>query len=189
MVHESLAWRRSFAIADVTDADLLQEHHDQGAVYRHGVDRCGRPLLWMIGRKHRKSSALATHQRRYLAAQFERYAAAHPGEQCVVLLDADATGMSHMDFDFISFLLACVKTYYPSIMAYILIYNLPWVLEFAWTIIKTWLHPKAVARVRFVPLKDVGQYVDEEQRPKYMGGSDEYVYKYDGPAGKPTPKA
>lgn len=39
------------------------------------------------------------------------------------------TGMSNMDMDFIKYLIGLFKMYYPDFLNYILVFEMPWILN------------------------------------------------------------
>ncbi|KAI2660943.1 Motile sperm domain-containing protein 2 [Labeo rohita] len=48
----------------------------------------------------------------------------------------------------------------------------------AWKIVKTWLGPEAISKLKFVTKSDIQTYVGPEHLPPYMGGTDEFKYSY-----------
>jgi hypothetical protein len=48
----------------------------------------------------------------------------------------------------------------------------------AWKIIKGWLPPKFVDRVKFQDKKNLKDYIDPENQLAEWGGSDNYVFKF-----------
>ncbi len=49
----------------------------------------------------------------------------------------------------------------------------------AWKIIKGWLPPKFVDRVKFQDKKTLKEYIDVENQLLEWGGTDNYVYKFE----------
>lgn len=47
----------------------------------------------------------------------------------------------------------------------------------AWKIIKTWLSPEAVKKIKFVSKNDVQEYINKDQLWEHMGGTvSKYLY-------------
>ena len=51
------------------------------------------------------------------------------GEQITVMFDCKGAGLKNMDMEFVQFLIGCMKEYYPDPLNYILVYDMPWVLN------------------------------------------------------------
>ncbi|ODM93054.1 CRAL-TRIO domain-containing protein C3H8.02 [Orchesella cincta] len=49
----------------------------------------------------------------------------------------------------------------------------------AWKIIKGWLPPKFVDRVKFVDKKTIKEWIEPDNQLAEWGGSDNYVYKFE----------
>lgn len=48
-----------------------------------------------------------------------------------------------------------------------------------WKIIKTWLPPKSVEKIKFVDKKSLKDYVTPDQSLVSWGGTDNYEYKFE----------
>lgn len=51
------------------------------------------------------------------------------GDQITIFFDMMETGLANMDMEFTKYLISLNKLYYPSFVNYILIYEMPWVLN------------------------------------------------------------
>ncbi|KAK8378864.1 hypothetical protein O3P69_009532 [Scylla paramamosain] len=56
---------------------------------------------------------------------------------------------------------------------------MPWLLNAMWKIIKTWLPPKSIQKIKFVDKKSVGEYVAPDQCLTGWGGTDSYQYHFE----------
>ncbi|XP_014674528.1 PREDICTED: motile sperm domain-containing protein 2-like [Priapulus caudatus] len=179
-VHTSLEWRKQFAIADVREEDLRPQF-ESGLLYFHGRDREGRAILWFVGRLHRRDASQLDAHKRLLAHHFERHCAENPREQLVVAMDMHGAGLANLDMDLVSFMVSCFETLFPHMLAYLIVYDLPWMLQAAWRIVRSWLDPRGVDVVKVVGRKEIVSYFDAENRPEHMGGVDAFRFVYRGP--------
>lgn len=99
-------------------------------------------------------------------------------KQISLFFDMSDCGVSNMDMDFTRYLIGLFKQCYPNYLNYILIFEMPWILNAAFKIIKSWLPEKAVEKIKFVNKKTLGEYVAPENALKCWGGTDEYVYTF-----------
>jgi hypothetical protein len=64
-----------------------------------------------------------------------------------------------------------VKFRYPGLLAYVLVYDIPWILGAAWRIVRGWLDNESVKRIVFVDKTGIHDYIDAKYRPVHMGGN------------------
>lgn len=88
------------------------------------------------------------------------------------------TGLSNMDMEFTKFLIGLFKSYYPNFLNYIIIFEMPWVLNAAFKIIKSWLPAKAIPKIKFVNKSTLKEFVDANDALKCWGGNNDYVFKF-----------
>ena len=50
---------------------------------------------------------------------------------CMVF-DMTGAGLSNMDMDLVRFVVNCFKIYFPDLLQWLLVYNMPWVLQGGW---------------------------------------------------------
>lgn len=51
------------------------------------------------------------------------------GNQISIFFDMADTGMANMDMEFIKYLIGLFKMYYPDFLNYILVFEMPWILN------------------------------------------------------------
>ena len=68
-------------------------------------------------------AALSLHPQRLLWCREEH------GEQITVMFDCRNAGLKNMDMEFIQFIISTMKDYYPDPLNYILVFEMPWVLN------------------------------------------------------------
>ncbi len=65
------------------------------------------------------------------------------------------------------------------------VYELPWIFNQIWKLVRTWLDSEAKKIVRFATKKDINKLIEIENLPDYMGGSGLKDYKL-APKGAPN---
>nr|KAF6492608.1 motile sperm domain containing 2 [Molossus molossus] len=55
---------------------------------------------------------------------------------------------------------------------------MPWIMNAAFKIVKSWLGPEAVSLLKFTSKNEVQEYVSVEYLPPHMGGTDPFKYSY-----------
>ena len=55
------------------------------------------------------------------------------GDQITIFFDMADTGLSNMDLEYTKYLISLCKYYYPNFLNYILVFEMPWVLNGMYT--------------------------------------------------------
>ena len=69
------------------------------------------------------------------------------GEQFSIVFDCRGAGLKNMDMEFTQFMINTMKEYYPDPLNYILVFEMPWVLNAAFKIIKVRKYNRVVQRL------------------------------------------
>ncbi|ROL48928.1 Motile sperm domain-containing protein 2, partial [Anabarilius grahami] len=178
MIDESLQWRKEFNLNDLVESSIPRWMFESGAVYLHGYDKEGNKLFWFRVKLHVKDAKTTLDKKRYVAFWLERYAKREPGMPLTVVFDMTESGLSNIDMDFVKYIINCFKVYYPKFLSKMIMYEMPWIMNAAWKIVKTWLGPDAISKLKFVTKSDIQTYIDPEHLPPYMGGTDQFKYSY-----------
>ncbi|XP_036396013.1 motile sperm domain-containing protein 2 [Megalops cyprinoides] len=178
MIDESFLWRKEFKVNDLTESCIPKWMFETGAVYLHGYDKEGNKLFWFKVKMHIKDTKTIQDKKKYVAFWLERYAKREPGMPLTVVFDMSESGLSNIDMDFVKYIISCFKVYYPKFLSKMIMYEMPWIMNAAWKIVKTWLGPDAVSKLKFVSKSEVQTYIGPEYLPLHMGGTDPFKYSY-----------
>ncbi|XP_064166838.1 motile sperm domain-containing protein 2 [Anguilla rostrata] len=178
MIDESFQWRREFGLNDLTESSVPKWMFETGAVYLHGYDKEGNKLFWFKVKLHIKDAKTIQEKKKYVAFWLERYAKREPGMPLTVVFDMTESGLSNIDMDFVKYIINCFKVYYPKFLSKMIMYEMPWIMNAAWKIVKTWLGPEAISKLKFVTKSDVQTFIGPECLPPHMGGTDAFKYSY-----------
>ncbi|KAJ8415114.1 hypothetical protein AAFF_G00008120 [Aldrovandia affinis] len=178
MIDESFQWRREFRLNDLTESCIPKWMFETGAVYLHGYDKEGNKLFWFKVKLHVKDTKTIHDKKKYVAFWLERYAKREPGMPLSVVFDMSESGLSNIDMDFVKYIINCFKVYYPKFLSKMIMYEMPWIMNAAWKIVRTWLGPDAISKLKFVSKSDVQTFIGPEYLPPHMGGTDPFKYSY-----------
>ncbi|XP_076858105.1 motile sperm domain-containing protein 2 [Brachyhypopomus gauderio] len=178
MIDDSFQWRKEYTLNDLSESSIPRWMFETGAVYLHGYDKEGHKLFWFKVKLHIKDAKSILDKKKYVAFWLERYAKREPGMPLTVIFDMSESGISNIDMDFVKYIINCFKVYYPKFLSKMIMYEMPWIMNAAWKIVKTWLGPEAISKLKFVSKNDVQTYVSPEHLPPYMGGTDQFQYSY-----------
>ncbi|XP_014324367.2 motile sperm domain-containing protein 2 [Xiphophorus maculatus] len=178
MIDESLLWRKEFGINDVSESTIPRWMFESGAIFLHGYDREGNKLFWFKVKLHIKDAKTVVDKKKYVAFWLEQYAKKEPGMPLTVVFDMTESGFSNIDMDFVKYVINCFKVYYPKFLSKMIIVEMPWIMNAAWKIVKSWLGPEAIAKLKFASKAEVHTYIGAEYLPPHLGGSDQFKYTY-----------
>ncbi|CAH1778157.1 unnamed protein product [Owenia fusiformis] len=181
MVDTTLKFRKELEINDLTDKSFPAEWLERGGIYYHNHDKDGHPIMFFRIKFVKKDPQMLPTAKKFLAYWMDKHHRQTPDVQVVVLMDMTDAGLSNMDLDLIKFLITCFTSYYPYFLAYLLMYEMPWILNAVWRVIQGWLSERQREKIKFVKKADIQEHINKDNLPKHMGGTDTYEYKYTPP--------
>ncbi|GLG92527.1 Uncharacterized protein GBIM_00206 [Gryllus bimaculatus] len=178
MLWDTCEWRSKFGTNEITENNVKREYLEDGSLYVHNRDIDGRSLLIFNCKKHVKGQRDMDDLKRCVVYWFERLERMDKGKPVTIFFDMAETGLANMDMDFTKYLISLFKQYYPDFLNYIIIFEMPWILNAAFKIIKSWLPAKAVQKIRFVNKGSLKTVVNADQALKVWGGQDDYTFSF-----------
>lgn len=141
-----------------------------------GQDKQGRPIILARPRLHYAHDQTEKEMEKYclLVIEQARLFFRNQVDTATILFDLTGFSMSNMDYSPVKFLITCFEAHYPESLGHMFIHKAPWIFPPIWNIIKNWLDPVVVSKILFTKnAKDLSQYIDMEQLPEYLGGSND----------------
>jgi len=178
MMVNTLKWRKDFGAGSIRESDFPPEMLEKASLFSHNRDKDGRKLLVFCVWKHIKGTDKMEDMKKFFVYYLERLNREEHGEQITVMFDCRNAGLKNMDMEFIQFIISTMKDYYPDPLNYILVFEMPWVLNAAFKVIKAWLPPAAVKKIKFLTKSNMGEYVSEDNRLEEWGGTDTWQYAW-----------
>ncbi|XP_008326743.1 motile sperm domain-containing protein 2 [Cynoglossus semilaevis] len=178
MIDESLQWRKEFGVNDLAESSIPRWMFETGAVFLHGYDKEGNKLFWFRVKLHIKDAKTIVDKKKYVAFWLERYAKKEPGMPLTVVFDMSESGLSNIDMEFVRYIISCFQVYYPKFLSKMIMVDMPWIMNAAWKIVKSWLSPEAINKLKFVSKTELLGFIDAEYLPAHMGGVDSFKYSY-----------
>ncbi|XP_077516224.1 motile sperm domain-containing protein 2-like [Amblyomma americanum] len=177
MAKNALIWRKKFEVNDITEANLPPVFFDFGAMFPLGQDKFGSQLIYHRVKLHRKHERLSHQHRRYLVFWVEKLLYELNHVRLSFVLDLGESGYGNMDMELIGFLISLFKEYYPWALGFIMVYDMPWLFNTAWKVIKSWLPAEGLDRIKFVDRNTITNYISPENLPEYMGGTQKLPFR------------
>lgn len=178
MLWETCTWRKTYGTNEITENTLQSECLHSGIIFPRNKDLNGKNILIFKAKLHTKGTRDLSDIIKVLVYWIERLNRQTNYDQITLFFDMQSAGMSNMDMDLIKRMVDTFKLYYPNSLNYIMIFEMPWILNAAFKIIKGLLPPKAVARMKFVNSKSMKEFISEDNMLKAWGGTDDYVFHF-----------
>ncbi|XP_077583909.1 motile sperm domain-containing protein 2 isoform X1 [Stigmatopora nigra] len=178
MIDESFQWRKDYGVNDLSEGSIPRWMFETGAVFLHGYDKEGNKLFWFKVKLHVKDAKTIIDKKKYVAFWLERNVKKESGMPLTVVFDMSDSGLANIDMDFVKYVVNCFKIYYPKLLSKMIIVEMPWIMNAAWKIVKTWLGPEAISKLKFASRSELQSYINPEYIPPHMGGSDPFKYSY-----------
>jgi len=169
LIDECFKFRKEFQINDLSEASFPREMIEKRAIYYKGKDKDGHPIVYL--RTKENAAENPEHQKlmkKYIAYTFEQHHKKSPEEMIVCLIDMSGAGLSNMNLDISKFILHCFSTYFPAILAYMINYEMPFLLNAVWTLITPFLNSDQKKKLILAGKKDIGKYINDEHLWDHM---------------------
>ncbi|XP_067646242.1 motile sperm domain-containing protein 2-like isoform X2 [Eurosta solidaginis] len=175
---ETCIWRQEYGTNDLNETNLIKGYLNDGVVFSRNKDLDGKPLLIFRTKLHVRGTKNMDEVIRVVVYWIERIHRETNMSQLTIFFDMAGCGLSGMDMDFVKRIIETFKLYYPNALNYILIFEMAWVLNAAFKIIKGFLPAKALEILKMISKKDITQYIDKSNCLASWGGNDLYEFKF-----------
>ncbi|KAI6662017.1 Motile sperm domain-containing protein 2 isoform X1 [Oopsacas minuta] len=177
-VLQSLIFRQEYNVHDLTPRDIPTSVLNLGFCYTYGMDNEGNTIFYLIARKNKRDAELKKASKLYAVYIMYKHSLLCPDQRITFFIDSTGAGISNIDLDFLRFLMDLFQIYFPLRLNWVLVYNMPWVLNATWNIVKRWLPVKARDCLIFTTPNDITNYVDKSQLLSQYGGNATWTYQY-----------
>lgn len=170
LMEASSIFRIQFKMGETEPSDFPAEMYDVGAIFKYAPDRVGNVTLWMRVQAHRRSTEMSHITKQFILCTMEQCDRAVKGRGVSVVFDLTNCGIKNADPTFLFWLLNSFRTYMPKGLSYILVYNLPWVLNATCQLAMSWLSSTNRKRLRFIEKEQIFTYIAPENCPYFIPG-------------------
>ena len=129
MIVRSFKFRQEKAVRSVTSADLDEALKAKGSLYLRNRDADGKQLLVFDVKRHIKGTAHMDDMQKIFLYFLERVDREDEDGMVTIVFDCAGCGLKNMDMEFIRYMIDVLKDYYPWCLNYILVLDMPWVLN------------------------------------------------------------
>ena len=113
----------------IKSADIDQGLKNKGSLFLRNRDADGKQLLVFDVKKHVKGAANMDDIQRMFLYFLERVDREDEDGMVTIVFDCAGCGLKNMDMEYIKYMIDVLKDYYPYNLNYILVIDMPWVLN------------------------------------------------------------
>lgn len=174
-VNEAMKWRKNIGVNEWSDIYFPAEFYQLAVCFDYLPDKEDNNILILRLRANRKDPILKPDfdklARKYFIHTCEKIVNENSHRGFSIIFDCNQASLSNVDLDFARFIISTLSSYYAGALTYVCVYELPWIFNQVWKIVRTWLDSDAKKLVRFATKKDINKLIATENLPDYMGGS------------------
>ena len=115
--------------SEIRSSNLEESLKIKGSLYLRNRDADGKQLLVFDVKKHVKGVNNMNDMHRMFLYFLERVDREDADGMITIVFDCGGCGLKNMDMDFIRYMIDVLKDYYPYVLNYILVLDMPWVLN------------------------------------------------------------
>ncbi|CAD5115715.1 DgyrCDS4658 [Dimorphilus gyrociliatus] len=168
LFHDVFTYRKQMNIWDLKREDINPELLEKEIFMYKNVDNKGQKLFHFQVGKHAKGT-FTDEIKKLLALLMDEFHRENAGKNCFVLIfDFTNSGLSNADLEIVKYVISCVTVYFPRIVDYILLFEMPFLLGAVWKIVQAWLSAEQKKFIKFVKKSDIKQYIDEDNLEDHM---------------------
>jgi len=179
----SLTWAVQFQDIGVRNIkrETIQTEIDTGKCMAWGKDNDGRPCIYVRAALHKKSKSDPKELERYMAWFFDKskQIVKAPVETATVVIDLSNVGMDSLDVSAARAMADMLGQRYPESLGYGLLVDSPWVFSAFWKVIKPFIDPRTIKKIRLISRKELSQFIPPTEIPSEFGGKAIYEREQD----------
>lgn len=177
MLKEALIWRKNMDLHNMQANQFPQEFYIIGGLFSYENDLDGNPVIYLRIRMHRKIVELQDPIKQFLFFTIFQIDEANDSKGLVIVFDCSGAGYSNMDMEMLKNISEVGYKYFPLSVKYVIVYELPWILNAIRRAAMAIIPSNMVELVRFASKSDITNYIPLENLPDYMGGTCKRNYR------------
>lgn len=177
LVRACAKFRLEHKISALTRAcEFPLEWTQRDGLLAHGCDRAGNPVAYLrvsLHQPHVLTSESARHTFKrmllYTLELCDQRLHSQPGKAICCVFDMSNARLDNVDLQLFTWMVRSFKSCSPKLLAYALVYNLPWFLSATFKLVSATLMSSSDKRqVRFVYAHELLDYIELNELPAYL---------------------
>uniref|UniRef100_A0A6G1SP44 Motile sperm domain-containing protein 2 n=1 Tax=Aceria tosichella TaxID=561515 RepID=A0A6G1SP44_9ACAR len=177
LMEECGKFRKTYKMSELKPCEFPREFHQAGGLFKYAPDRVGNVTMYMRIKMYRRVPEISELFKAFILCVLEQCDVANGGRGTAVVFDLSGCGLQNVDLGFLSWLLSSFRNYCPKGVSYIMVLNLPWILNATCKLAMTWMSQSNRRALRFVQGSAIEEFIAPENLPDYLGGSCKLNYR------------
>lgn len=180
LMKAALKFRKEYDISQLTEHSFPLEFFQIAGIQTYGKDLNGGSVIILRIKLNKKMNEWAPFIKKYFVYLLENEDLKFESNQIngvSLLFDGTDAGVSNIDIDLLTFIVTTMRDYYPVLVNAVIIKDLPWVLNWVFKLVQTWLPEEHKKKLHLITKKEVTNYVAVEQLPQFMDGTNQSPYR------------
>ncbi|XP_054166034.1 motile sperm domain-containing protein 2-like [Oppia nitens] len=172
----AMRWRKSFGVKEINENDFPEEYYRSGSIITYGRDKNDAKIIIVRANIHKKVNEWSDIMKKFFIYQIEKIDFFNDGKGVTLILDCTAIGIGNLDLDLLQFIVTSFSSYYPKLFDAILIHELPYLLQYVFKLVQSWLPEDDQKFFHLTQKKNLNNFVSDQQLPDFMNGTNPDSY-------------
>lgn len=116
-------------VSEISEENIRKDYLLESHMYPKGRDIDGKLIFYFKGILHIRGARNSDDVKRCFLYWLERILREAKQDQITLIFDLLNTGMKNVDLDLTNYQINTLKNYYPNATNWILIYEMPWIMN------------------------------------------------------------
>ena len=174
---QSLKWRKQMRLSELQDNSFPIEFYQSGSLFPYLQDLKSNYMIYVRICFHKKLLEIEELRTKYICFVLNKLDLINNGNGVGLVLDLTNANYSNLDLDLLKVFIQKGAYYFPLIIRYVLVYNMPWYLNAVRKVVTSLLPEDALGIIKFGSGDDIYNYVGKQNLPDFLGGECMLSYK------------
>ena len=157
---KTINWRIENKVDEIKEEDLYPYYYSKVTFFEPVLDKAGRPITCNIACRHNGKDRDMASLFKNVAYFLDKGVRTSSTEQITIIFVLSGLGLKNLDLEATKVLVDVLQSHYPESLGCALLVNAPFIFSAFWEIVRFWIDPVTVNKIKFVKSGDLHQYVD-----------------------------
>lgn len=118
-----------FLFSEISEENIRMDYVKEGIMFPRGKDLDGKTLFIYRASLYTRGSKSLDEMKRMFLYWLERIIRESNDDYITIVFELSDAGLSNVDMEYTKYIIGTLKNYYPYSLNYILVFDLPWILN------------------------------------------------------------
>ncbi|RWS15214.1 Motile sperm domain-containing protein 2-like protein [Dinothrombium tinctorium] len=172
MMIESMKWRKAENFYDLKPSAFPEGMFRLGVLFPYENDKEGNSTIYIRIKFFTRIPELTEISKQYFCyILFQALERVEDGKDVTAIIDFKDAGPKNCDFGFVLFIFSKLTKYFPFLKGNFIVVDLTAIFYALWIVLKNMLPSSYSRKFKFVNRETIGEYVETENLPDFLGGT------------------